>query len=210
MSKTETDTSVRVVKSRAGATRTDEFVATGEIVVGIDPGSRCTALVIRDGETVIHATTVVRDGDQEAVPYARLVAAALRIIVDDYSTRFPHLIVGIEGISDPKGFHRGQRAAINPKDIIRTGVTAGALAVTFPDAIIVRPGNNGSMHTSQYPASLQGRRPKDLPGDSTGAGTRRHEQSAYDVAGKALELHKESTRATGRVKMKTTTTRNET
>lgn len=50
-------------------------------------------------------------------------------------------------------------------------------------AVIIPPGGNGSRAT--YPHVIVGRRPKDLPGDSTGAGTRAHEQSAFDVAGKA-------------------------
>jgi hypothetical protein len=104
--------------------------------------------------------------------------------------KFPKTIpVAIEGISDPKGFHRGQKAAINPKDIIRAGVVLGALVATWPQAIIIPPGNNGSQHYSHYPADLIGRRPAELPGSTNGAGTRDHEQSAYDVAGKGARVH---------------------
>lgn len=179
-------------KSRSSLERFDSFEKDGIIVVGIDPGSRSTALVIRDGETVIHATTITREGNETHVNYALDVVDAVVPIINGYREKYPDLIIGIEGISDPKGFKGGQRAAINPKDIIRTGVTLGALVAIFRDAIIVAPGNNGSKHESQYPAELKGRRPKDLEGSSVGAGTRRHEQSAYDIAGKAAEIQKGS------------------
>lgn len=174
-------------KSRAGAVREDGFHSNGIISIGIDPGSRYTALVVRDGDEVLHATTVKREGDQEPIDYARMVVEILVPIVRDFESRYENVIVGIEGITDPKGFSNGRRAPINPKDIVRTGVTAGGLAVALMDAIVIPPGHNGSQHLSQYPDALKGRRPADLPGDSTGAGTRRHEQSAFDVALKAVE-----------------------
>lgn len=172
-------------KDRAGVVREEDFIADGVVVAGIDPGSRHSAIVIRDGDIPIHASTVTRDGNQDGISYAKIVISLMKPIIDEYLEQYPDMIVAIEGISDPKGFKGGRRAAINPKDIIRTGITVGALVAVFPDAIIVAPGGNGSQHESQYPPSLKGRRPKDLDGDSTGAGTRRHEQSAYDVAGKA-------------------------
>lgn len=180
--------------SRAGLVRKTPFKHDEDVVtIGIDPGSRYTAMVIVEGETVVHASTLVRVGDEEPIPYARKVGKQLQAEITEYlesrSTEVP-VVLGIEGITDPKGFNKGRRAAINPKDIVRTGVTAGALSVVFPDAIIVRPGNNGSNHISQYPESLTGRRPKDLKGNSKGAGTRGHEQSAYDVAMKARGIHK--------------------
>lgn len=185
------ETTPRTAKGRAGAVREEAFTENGIISIGIDPGSRYTALVVRNGDVVIHATTVTRVGDQEPIPYARLVIDALAPIVAEFIENFPDAVIGIEGVTDPKGFKHGKRAALNPKDIMRTGVTAGALAAVFPTAHIVRPGNNGSMHLSQYPSNLRGRRPTDLPGSSNGAGTRSHEQSAYDIAGKVLTIARE-------------------
>jgi len=179
-------------KSRAGAVREEEFISNGVISIGIDPGSRYTALVVRDGDTVLHATTVKREGAQEPIDYARMVVEIMVPIVRDFEERYENVVVGIEGITDPKGFSNGRRAPINPKDIVRTGVTAGGLAIALMDAIIVPPGHNGSQHLSQYPDALKGRRPAGLPGDSTGAGTRKHEQSAFDVALKAVERTKDN------------------
>lgn len=158
----------------------------GEPIIGIDPGARYTGVVIRDGDVVLHSSTLVRDLNKPSgTDWAIQVVRGIQTILAD----FPTIPVAIEGISDPKGFHRGQRAAINPRDIIRAGIVLGALAATWPDAVIVPPGSNGSQHYSHYPAELIGRRPPELPGSTNGAGTRDHEQSAYDVAGKGARIH---------------------
>jgi hypothetical protein len=179
-----------VPKGRAGVVRDTPFEPNGIISVGIDPGSRYTACVIRDGDVVLHATTLVREGDQEPVPYARIICAILLEIVNDYKKKYPDLVIGVEGVTDPRGHVNGKASPLNPKDIVRTGVTAGALAMTFPDALIIKPSHNGSQDLSQYPDSIKGRRQKDLPGIFVGAKTRKHEQSAYDIAGKTVDMMK--------------------
>jgi hypothetical protein len=155
---------------------------TGFPVIGIDPGARYTGVVVRDGDAVLHASTLVRPQEMNGTDWAVMVVADVQKILRDFPRTIP---VAIEGISDPKGFHKGKRAAINPKDIIRAGIVLGALVATWPTAEIVPAGGNGSQHYTHYPSSLIGRRPADLPGSTNGAGTRDHEQSAYDVAGKA-------------------------
>lgn len=174
----------KITYDRSGAVRETPFATegTGVIVIGIDPGSRYSAIIVRDGDIVLYASTIVRDGNQEPIAYARHVVTCVKEVVKE----FPDAIIGVESVTDPKGFKHGQRAALNPKDIVRTGVVAGAVAGVFENAFIVPPKNNGSKHLSHYPALLQGRHPKSLPGSSVGAGTRRHEQSAFDVAEKAL------------------------
>lgn len=163
-----------------------DLTPVGRPICGVDPGARYTGVVIRDGEAVILASTLVRDEDMKSgTDWALSVVQQVIEIYDNYCPGAP---VAIEGISDPKGFQHGQRAAINPKDIIRAGIVLGALVQKFPDAHIVPPGNNGSQHYSNYPDVLIGRRPADLPGSTNGAGTRNHEQSAYDVAGKASDF----------------------
>lgn len=160
------------------------LVPVGKPVIGIDPGARYTGVVIRDGDAVLHSSTLVRSQEMSSgTDWALLVVQQVDAIIA--AAGIEVLPVGIEGISDPKGFQHGKRAAINPKDIIRAGIVLGALAQRFPDAFIVPPGNNGSQHYSHYPDVLIGRRPAELPGSSNSAGTRNHEQSAYDVAGKA-------------------------
>lgn len=163
-----------------------DLTPVGKPIIGIDPGARYTGVVIRDGEAVLFASTLVRAEDMKSgTEWALSVAEQVKSI---YEENCPDAPVGIEGISDPKGFQHGQRAAINPKDIIRAGIVLGALVQLFPNSFIVPPGNNGSQHYSNYPDVLIGRRPAELPGSTNGAGTRNHEQSAYDVAGKAADF----------------------
>jgi hypothetical protein len=162
------------------------LVPVGKPVLGVDPGARYTGVVLRDGDAVLHATTLVRDKDMNSgTEWALQVVRQVELIHAECGTDTP---VAIEGISDPKGFQHGKQAAINPKDIIRAGIVLGALVQKYPDSHIVKPGNNGSQHYTHYPDVLIGRRPKELPGSSNSAGTRNHEQSAYDVAGKASDF----------------------
>lgn len=151
------------------------------IVIGIDPGARYTGVVVRDlsENTILLSSTYVKPQETYIVTWAIEVSETIkREVVDAY----PDALIGIEGISDPKGYSNGKKSPINPKHIIRAGIVLGALAMKFSDAVIVPPGKNGSSRTG-YPDVLNGRRPKDLPGVSKGAGTRNHEKSAYDVAG---------------------------
>lgn len=155
----------------------------GRPIIGVDPGARYTGVVVRDGDAVLHSSTLVRPKDMSATDWAVHVVVGVQEILKGFPATTP---VAVEGVNDPKGFHHGKRAALNPKDIIRAGIVLGAVVATWPTATVVPPGGNGSQHYSTYPDSLIGRRPADLPGSTNGAGTRDHEQSAYDVAGKAV------------------------
>lgn len=160
--------------------------AVGRPVIGIDPGARYTGVIVRDGDLVLHASTLVRPQELlSGTDWALSCVNQIREILKDFPVFMP---VAIEGISDPKGFQGGKKAAINPKDIIRAGIVLGALVAVWPTGLIIPPGGNGSQHYSHYPAELIGRRPASLPGSSQAAGTRGHEQSAYDVAGKGARL----------------------
>lgn len=154
------------------------------IIVGIDPGARYTGLSIIDGdENILLASTIVRPADEEDfIKWAKELAKMIDELIKDT----PYIAIGIEGVTEPKGFKNGVRSPMNPKDILRTGVVVGALSMHYHQAIIIRPGGNGSRHDDDYPASLTGRRPVDLPGDGGSSGTRRHEKSAFDVALKTL------------------------
>lgn len=160
-----------------------QAVPAGRPILGIDPGARYTGVVVRDGDAVLHASTLVRPRDlASGTAWALRVVEDIEAILRDFPAGMP---TSVEGISDPKGFHRGSQAPINPKDIIRAAIVLGAVVARWPSSIIVPPGGNGSQHYTRYPDALIGRRDAGLPGSSNGAGTRGHEQSAYDVAGKA-------------------------
>ena len=171
-------------KDRRKSAKFSPFVEelTGFPVIGVDPGARYTGVVIRDADVPLYSATLVRPDDMSGPDWALSVVSQVRKILED--NNWWGIPMGIEGISDPKGFYRGKKASINPKDIIRAGMVVGALYATYDNVIIIPPGDNGSQHLSFYPDALKGRRPKDLPGDVQGAKTRGHEQSAYDVAGK--------------------------
>jgi hypothetical protein len=151
------------------------------IVIGIDPGARYTGVSVRDlaDNTILLSSTYVKPEDTQIVSWAIELANTIK---DEVLSAYPDAKIGIEGISDPKGYSNGKKSPINPKHIIRAGIVLGALAMMFQEAVIVPPGHNGSSRTG-YPDVLNGRRPKDLPGSAKGAGTRNHEKSAYDVAG---------------------------
>lgn len=161
----------------------------GEPVLGIDPGYRYTGIVARDGDVVLTATTLVRPDDvDDPFAWAGMVADEARLIL--FRDCPGNTKVAGEGVSAPKGFKNGERAPLNPKAILFTGVVAGAIYREFKreGIVIVKPGGNGSQHITHYPPVLVGRRPVDLPGSSNGAGTRAHEQSAFDVAGKGAKI----------------------
>ena len=184
---------VKQSKDRRSVERTKAWSSEpiGQPMIGVDPGAKYTGVVIRDGDTVLYAATLLRDEEADSpLEYARTVVEALRKVCKEY----PDYPMSVEGISDPKGFNRGQRAAINPKYVMRMAAVAGAVAAAFPESIIVPPGGNGTQHISQYPDILKGRRNKDLPGFNPKAKSPRgHEQSAFDVAGKgALEFYNTS------------------
>ena len=151
------------------------------IVIGIDPGAKYTGVSVRDlaNNTILLSSTYVRPEETNIVTWAVQVAETIRREVVE---AFPDAKIGIEGLSDPKGYNNGKKSPLNPKHVIRAGVVLGAIAMMFKDAVIVPPGHNGTSRTG-YPDELNGRRPKTLPGVSKGAGTRNHEKSAYDVAG---------------------------
>lgn len=177
-------------RNRRSAQRVSALSTTplGQPVLGIDPGYRYVGIVARDGDVPLSATTLVRpDEIDDPFEWAAMVCEEARTILFrdcPATTR-----VAVEGVSAPKGFKGGERASINPKFILFTGVVAGAVFREFkPEGVIVvAPGGNGSQHVTNYPPALVGRRSPDLPGSNNGAGTRNHEQSAYDVAGKAAK-----------------------
>lgn len=155
------------------------------IVVGIDPGARYIGFCIRNDTGRIFVSSTFRRTDEmpDSIEWAKEV---VRRIHEELQGIKYH-VMGIEGVADPKGFKNGKRDALNPKDIIRTGMVVGALAITYPDAYIVRPRSNGSKDKSEYPDCLLNRRPNDLGGTKDpGVSVRDHERSAYDVSNHAL------------------------
>lgn len=158
------------------------------IAIGIDPGAKYTGVSVRDGMNVLLSSTYVRPEDTPHVSWAVEVASKIQ---QDVIANYPDAIIGIEGVTVPNAYNQGKLNLMSPKYIIWTALIVGAVSVNNPNAVIVRPGKNGSQDLSSYPPELSGRRPKDLLGESKGAGTRNHEKSAFDVAGEAVIYHNE-------------------
>ncbi len=175
-------------RTRRGAPRVVPLGRTpaGEPVLGIDPGARYTGVVLRDGDVVLHASTLVRPDGVDPAGWARQVVDETRLLL--FTGCPANTGVGVEGITEPKGFAHGRRAPIDPAALLFAGTVFGALVAAYPQAVVVPPGGNGSQHVTHYPPELVGVRPADLPGSGGGAHTRAHEQSAYDVAGKAARV----------------------
>jgi len=176
----------RQVKRNRGSTPRKSrlnLTPVGLPVLGLDPGGRYTGVVIRDGDVPLLASTLVRPERTDPTEWARTLPDRVRAEIDGFSP----VATAIEGLRAPKGFKGGARASLNPEHVMNAAITLGALAHGFPDALIVPPGGNGSQHYTHYPASLLGRRPKDLLGSSNGAKSRAHEQSAYDIAGRGSQ-----------------------
>lgn len=166
------------------------------IIIGIDPGPRYTGVSVRNiiSDEILHSATFVREGEEPLFAWGlELYSLIKEEVLDVYGETAAG--IGVEGVSAPKGFKGGKAAPLNPKHIIHTGIIAGILVAKleadgYPRIVIIPPGKNGN-RASGYPDILNGRRPKDLPGRSKGAGTRNHERSAYDVAGEVRMKVKE-------------------
>ncbi len=142
-------------------------------VLGIDPGGRATGYCLLDGDTLLSAGVVTRDGEDWARYYAELT--------DLVPATLPPLVVAIEGLSKPCP-HLG---LTNVSGLISTarvlGVVEAHAHVHGHHVVIIPPGRNGSAPLATYPPALVG--PRD-----NGGGILRHARSAYDVARAALVL----------------------
>lgn len=153
--------------------------------IGIDPGARYTGVSVLDEDGIpLYSSTFKRPDDMPPITWAVLVT---KLVKEEVISQWPDAFIGIEGVATPQAYNNGKLNLMNPKHLIHLGFVVGSFANEFPQAVIVRPGKNGS--GSSYPEALTGRRPKDLPGRAVG--TRNHERSAYDVASKIKQLVRE-------------------
>lgn len=171
----------------------------GILVIGVDPGARNTGVVVTDGEIPILSSTLVRKDEETPFDYALRVAHIVNDVIDDYEVG----VAGVEKVTMPTGFSRGGvrgASPINPGSLVMTGVVVGTVIRMLSehdlDVVMVHPRGNGSRNLTQYHPSLKGRRPKWLAGSSQGAG-RGHEQSAYDIALKAMSTHRSESQGGG-------------
>jgi hypothetical protein len=183
-----------------------QAAGTGLAVLGIDPGSRWTAGVLRYGPAALWGWTV-GPRDERGVRY--------RYALDDpddvaavgrYLARIGEMIdatldraaevhgltrcrLAVETILVPVGYTRGgRRSAISIVDwLVPREVVVGLVAM-YPDARLVRPDGHGRAAPDSYPVELRRRRPPGWPPNETPRGERDHERAAYDIAGVAAGL----------------------
>ena len=165
--------------------------------IGIDPGSRATGVVLRQGSNLLWWTVVERGTDEGRLgvgpEYIRTVLASVwdaarvsmypaRVAVEEVTPPSPH--VTYQRKDGSKGYARPR-----PADLQALAAVYGAVLATFPAAVIVHPSGNGSRPLSTYPRDLvtdAERRAKGNPHRAAGhTATVNHARSAWDVAGQA-------------------------
>lgn len=155
------------------------------IVLGIDPGARWTALVVRDGDRLLAHKVTDRDALTVWTPlvrYAQDVVAIARAIRVDTAVD----VTGVEGVVAPRP-HAAPGKGPRLTDVgptIETAWVAGALTHAL-GAVVVEPSGFGApapnrrVLEAMYPADLIG------PRETTGSGKSRwqHLRAAWDIAG---------------------------
>ena len=175
-------------------------------VVGIDPGARWTAAVLRIGDHPVHGWTygpVNRLGELDAAAldkpddwaafsrYAGRVLDALGQLVTEAEQHHGAVRVAIEAINVPVGWLSVGHGRYNRLPLIDwltpTRVVAAVIGA-YPDARLVPPDKLGRRPTEDYPRELRGPRPADWGPGEARRGERDHERAAYDVAGLAATM----------------------
>ncbi|WP_053207966.1 hypothetical protein [Jiangella muralis] len=170
---------------------------TAPHVLGIDPGSVDTGLVVRCGLDVLAHVTVHRDRDEDADDgtrgvgvgpiYLGAIAETARQLVHEHAVEH----VGAESVVAPNPHvrRRDGDSKINPAAVIAAGLVLGHLLAVWPNLVRVPPGRNGSSPLSAYPLVLVSDRERALGLNRIGKGGKlRHVRSAYDVAGSTIPL----------------------
>lgn len=150
------------------------------VIIGVDPGGAATGIVMRRGQHLDQRRTVERPGGLPrgaALVDDYYLAAIAAELLDLYEA--DHVDgLAVEGLNTPSP-HLGMT---NPGSIIAAGIVLGYViswCVGRLDYVVVAPAGNGASPFPQaYPAELLDRGGRVAP-----KGQRRHERSAWDVAG---------------------------
>jgi hypothetical protein len=169
------------------------------IVLGIDPGARWTALVVREGDHLIDRDLLDREtyrasvagitlADDRITEWARYCTVAatglIRSLRDVADVNVE--AIGVEGVVAPRP-HAAPGKGPRLTDVgptIETAWVAGALCERL-NAVVVEPSGFGApapnrrVLEAMYPADLIG------PRETTGSGKTswQHLRAAYDIAG---------------------------
>lgn len=172
-----------------------------QAVIGVDPGARWTAAVLRVGDAVVNGWTLgpvdtqgnpradaLDDPDDLAAlgRYVSRIAEALDSLADQAEREFGGFRIGVETIRLPVGYRHGKASNVSVSNWLTPRSVAVAVIALYPAARLVLPGQNGSR--DDYPAELRRRRPPGWGVNEAPRGERDHERSAYDVAGRAAAM----------------------
>ncbi|MGH3574118.1 MAG: hypothetical protein ACRDUW_20235 [Pseudonocardiaceae bacterium] len=175
-------------------------------VIGIDPGARWTAAVLRVGDHPVHGWTlgpVNRLGELDVAAldnpddwaafgrYAGRVLDALGQLVTEAEQHHGAVRVAIEAMNVPVGWRsvgHGRYNRLPLADWLTPTRTVAAVIGAYPDARLVLPDKLGRRPADAYPHELRGPRPADWGPGEARRGERDHERAAYDVAGLAAAM----------------------
>lgn len=191
--------------SPAASTSTPE-PAPALPVIGIDPGARWTAAVLRIGDHASYGWTYgpvnrLSELDPAALDnpddwaafgrYAGRVLDALGRLLTEAEQHHGAVRVAIEALNVPVGWKstgHGRYNRLPLADWLTPCRMVAAVLGAYPDARLVRPDQLGRRPASDYPRELRGPRPADWGPCEARRGERDHERAAYDVAGLAAAM----------------------
>lgn len=170
------------------------------IVLGVDPGSRNTGLVLRERETLLGFALEVRAGTQRLPdgPYLRQVIAGclrlLRAVEIDPADKDAY-VVGVESVAYwPEDTSKGQRPR-DQRGLYGTAMVLGGVLTRWPDATVVNSGRGvANFHPQSYPAEI---RP---PVNGAGKDRLNHVRAAWDHSHAAETLAKQHQRTSTEIR----------
>jgi len=147
-------------------------------ILGVDPGSRYTGIVVRRGDELLACLTLTRRGIDN-LPTAIYLREVVYAVLRFWETHQADLI-GIEAVQAPSAFQgkSGEAHFSNLDGILGTAMVVGAVEGFFPHAVEVAPARMGKAPMNAYPAEL-----RPATGQGKGKDNKRHMRSAWDVAG---------------------------
>ena len=153
------------------------------IVVGVDPGSRETGLILRSNDDLLDFHVAVR-GDRRKLPsggYLRDVVGRVRKWEVEHGVE----VIGVETVAWWPATGKGGPPR-NQHGLYGTAMVLGAVLLRWPDAVEVEPGKgHGGLHRQAYPVQIRG--------TDAGADRLRHCRSAWDVSFGAEHIHRRNT-----------------
>lgn len=157
--------------------------------MGVDPGGRETGVVVRVRRAVVFVRVVVRR-DPGWLATGVYLNDVLDTVAEARAVAGPGARVGVEGLSKPQAYMRGQLRPVSHTALVSTAMVYAVVIAVFGDQYVVPPGGNGSAPLQSYPRDLIGgphneRYPRSEP---KGEGLLRHARSAFDVAGTAARI----------------------